>query len=132
MRSVLADTGPLYALLDPSDGHHARAKAESRRLSRARTSVLVPYPALLETHTLALRRLGLGTARRWLREIHRSAGLLNPQPDDYDRAVALLERFRDQPITLVDAVLAVLGQETGQPIWTFDHHFDVMAAKVWR
>jgi predicted nucleic acid-binding protein len=40
--------------------------------------------------------------------------------------------FKDQPITLFDATVAVLAQRTGLPVWTYDHHFDVMRVPVWR
>jgi hypothetical protein len=33
-RVVLADTGPLYAAVDPDDQYHGRAQRELKRLSR--------------------------------------------------------------------------------------------------
>lgn len=41
-------------------------------------------------------------------------------------------RYPDQSITLFDAILAVLSDRLALPIWTFDHHFDVMGSDVWR
>jgi hypothetical protein len=32
----------------------------------------------------------------------------------------------------VDAVVATLAEQLDLPVWTFDHHFDVMACPVWR
>jgi hypothetical protein len=30
------------------------------------------------------------------------------------------------------ALTAVLSEELDLPVWTYDHHFDVMASYVWR
>ena len=43
-----------------------------------------------------------------------------------------LASFLDQPITLFDATVAVLGARLQVEIWTYDHHFDLMRAAVWR
>lgn len=43
-----------------------------------------------------------------------------------------LSALPDQAITLFDATLAVLASRLKLEVWTYDHHFDVMRAKVWR
>jgi predicted nucleic acid-binding protein len=131
-RSVLADTGPLYAAVDPDDTHHARAHRELKRLAHDRFEVLVAYPTLLEAYTLALYRLGTQAAFAWLNDILNGAVLLNPTSQDYHEAVTKLVAFPDQPITLSDATAAVLASRLGIEVWTYDHHFDVMRAAVWR
>jgi predicted nucleic acid-binding protein len=45
---------------------------------------------------------------------------------------ALFIRCSDQPITLFDALLATLSAELSLPVWTYDKHFDVMKAEIWR
>lgn len=40
--------------------------------------------------------------------------------------------YPDQSVTLFDATLAALASRLEAEIWTYDHHFDVMQAKVWR
>jgi len=57
--TVLADTGPLYAALDPDDQYHRRAQAEMAVLARAGSSVAVLWPTILEADSLALYRLGV-------------------------------------------------------------------------
>lgn len=131
-RSVLADTGPLYAAVDPDDIHHRRAHDDLKRLAREKRDVIVPYPTLLEAHSLVMRRLGRATASVWLDEILKSSAPANPSAEDYSDAVMRLAALPDQAITLCDATLAALGARLKIEIWTYDHHFDVMRAKVWR
>lgn len=130
-RVLLADTGPLYALADPSDQYHARAAAELEFIEQSGFAVAVDYPALCEAHALILRRLGGAYARQWLAQVIDGAVLVNPEPADYLFAAAQLERFPDQPITLVDAVTAALSRRLEVAVWTFDRRFATMRAKVW-
>lgn len=78
-----------------------------------------------------LRRLGIALARRWLDEMKLGAGAVIPLASDHEAAMATVARYPDQPITLFDAVLSVLSERLGAPVWTYDRHFDVMAANVW-
>lgn len=132
MRAVLADTGPLYALEDPDDQFHNRAQKDSRRLAQEHLSVVITWPTLLEAHSLVLRRLTLIDAHHWLNESSSGANFVNPTPEDYEQAGERVRRYPDQPITLFDALVVVLSERLAIPIWTFDHHFDVMRASVWR
>ena len=132
MRSVLADTGPLYALVDPDDQLHQRAISEARRLAAEGRTLVVTFPTLLESQSLVLRRLGIKTARTWLAQMTAGAGLLNPHRDDYLAACRRVGAYADQAITLADALVAVLADQLHLSVWTFDHHFDVMGVAVWR
>jgi uncharacterized protein len=130
--AVLADTGPLYALSDPSDQYHDRARAEMGAIERRNLTVAVSYATLCEAYTLVLRRLGAAYAHQWLTEILDGAVLLNPEAADYSFAAGQLTRFPDHSITLVDAVTAALSRRLEIPVWTFDRHFTTMRARVWR
>ena len=132
MRTVLADTGPLYALVDPDDEHHDRAKSELERLSEESFILLVAFPVLMESYTLILRRLGLQVAQDWWSEIIAGVGLVTPSREDYLQAGRRAHFYSDQEITLFDALSAVLCDELGAPVWTYDYHFDVMRTAVWR
>jgi predicted nucleic acid-binding protein len=128
---VLADAGPLYAAVDPSDLRHQQALRELQRLSQALCNVIVSFSTLLEVHSLVLRKIRRDIALRWLEEMA-DATLINPTPEDYRQASAKLADFTDQSITLFDATLAVLALRAGLPVWTYDHHFEVMRVPVWR
>ena len=132
MRIVLADAGPLYALVDPDDQHHGRARKELERLARERLNPAASWSTLTETYTLILYRLGARRAQLWLEEAFEGLDLLNPTREHYLQAAARLRRYPDQGISLFDGVLAVLSEQLRIPVWTFDHHFDVMRAPVWR
>lgn len=131
-RSVLADTGPLFAAVDPDDAHHQRAQKEIQILLREKRQVLIAYSTLLEAYSLVLFRIGKIESQRWLTEIVNSATLINPTPEDYQRAAAKTLSFADQPISLFDATIAALATRLEVVVWTYDHHFDVMRVPVWR
>ena len=130
--AILADTGPLYAAADIDDQYHSRAQDELGRLAEARMSILLPYPVMLEAYSLVLFRLGRQFAGNWLDEINSGVALVNPLPEDYFAAQLKINAYPDQRITLFDGVLAALADRLECTIWTYDFHFDVMRADVWR
>lgn len=131
-RAIIADTGPLYAAADPDDEHHARAQGEIKRLAHGKLEVVLAFPTLLEAYMLVLYRLGKQAAAAWLRDTLAGASLINPTPEDYREAARLITELADQPITLFDATVAVLAHRLSVKVWTYDHHFDLMNAPVWR
>jgi predicted nucleic acid-binding protein len=131
MRGVLADAGPLFAAVDEADEHHLDARRQLDTLDRERRTVVIAYPILLEAYSLVLYRLGVTAAHKWITLIT-AAPLVNPDAEDYGRAVVMVRNFPDQRITLVDATLAALSLRLGLEVWTYDHHFDVMRVPVWR
>lgn len=130
-RGVIADTGPLFAAVHEADEHHRRASDDLERLDVEKQLIVVSYPTLLEAHALVLLRLGATAAQTWL-TLMSDAALINPEPEDYRRALAKLQELADQKIPLFDAVVGVLASRLGLPVWTYDHHFDVMRVPVWR
>jgi predicted nucleic acid-binding protein len=92
----------------------------------------VPYSTLTEGHSLVLRKLGIREARSFLGYLSRTAIFLTPTTEDYEGAVARVIRYPDQDISLIDAVSAEIGARLEVTVWTYDHHFDVMGARVWR
>lgn len=129
---MLADTGPLYALADHDDGLHARARRERDLLEGDELFSLAAAPVLIEGYNLVLHRLGMAPAQTWLAELAAGAGLINPTIDDYLAAASRVGRYADQAMSLTDGVLAELSDRLSMPVWTFDHHFDVMGVDVWR
>jgi predicted nucleic acid-binding protein len=132
MKALLADTGPLYALVDPDDQYHSRAYSDWERLSREGFQLTISWSTVLETHSLISRRLGFRTAQSWLDQATESLGLLNPRREHYQEAAQCIKRYLDQDISLFDGVLATLSLQLRIPVWAFDHHFDTMRVQVWR
>ncbi len=130
-RGVLADAGPLYAAADASDAYHQQAREELQTLQSDRVQIVVAYPTLLETHALVLSRMGTRAALVWLKYMF-DAAMVNPTPEDYRQAIAKVHALPDQQISLFDATLASLAGRLELKVWTYDHHFDVMRAPVWR
>lgn len=130
-RAVLVNTGPLYAAVDPDDQFHSRSHEELSRLAADQIEVIICTPVLAEAYTLISRRLSLNAGHQWLADISQGAGLLNPDLGDYVQAMSRVKFFEDQPLTLVDSVLAILCERLDLPVWTYDHHFDVMRVERW-
>lgn len=128
---MLADSGPLYALVDPSDACHHQAICELDDFAHKRVDIVVLFSTMLEAYSLLMKRMGPRVASRWLGEIERAAAM-NPGPEDYRLAAERLAGFPDQSISLFDSVLAVVALRTGTQVWTYDHDFDVMRVPVWR
>jgi predicted nucleic acid-binding protein len=131
-RAVLADTGPLYAAVDRDDAYHGQAQEELGRLEHEGRRVVVAYSTLLESYTLILRRLGFNVVHTWLDDVLRGAALVNPTVDDCMAATARVAQYPDQPLTLFDTVLASISARLAWPVWTYDHHFDLLGTPVWR
>lgn len=132
MRAIIADTGPLYAAVDPDDQYHQRSQTELVKINQEKLAIIVSYPVYLETHKLILQWLGFSQALTFADNIRQTANLINPIDTDYEAAVKLVAKFPDQDITLCDAVTAILANQLKVPVWTYDYHFDVMQAQVWR
>jgi predicted nucleic acid-binding protein len=130
---VLADTGPLYAAQDPDDTHHDRSQRDLRSFQAANLKVVVPYPALLESYSLVMRKLGYIEARTFLVQVVGTGLLENATTEDYQEACGTILSYSDQDISLFDAVIARMSARLERaPVWTYDYHFDAMQANVWR
>jgi predicted nucleic acid-binding protein len=132
LRAVIADTGPLYAAVDIDDQYHERSQAELQRINTENLIILVPFPVYLETYNLLLYRLGTEQAISFARQCIGAVHFVNPSQEQYMAAVEKAASFPDQRITVCDAVTAVLSEEMKLPVWTYDFHFNLMLAQVWR
>lgn len=120
-REAYVDTSAFIAFMDASDSHHSlfvRLFADPPPLC---TSSLV----IAEGHGWFLRRFDRGRALGFLSMI----ALLTPLRviavggTEIEAAAALMQRFRDQNLTLADAVgLHVMKVRRSAICWSIDHH----------
>lgn len=130
-RYVLTDTGPLYAALDHDDEYHHRAQKALAQLALAGRQVVVLFPTLMEGHRLILSRFGSIVANEWIRELRGRASQMLPQDDEWVIAAELIGAYPDQPLTFHDVLLATVSKRTGFPVWSYDHHMDVLGVSRW-
>jgi predicted nucleic acid-binding protein len=114
---ILVDAGPLVALADRNDFHHAACLSALQRMTEPLATV---WPALTEAVYLV---------QRWPRAqaeilglVERGALRLLPTGrEDIPRVRALMEKYRDLPMDLADAVLVrVAERERLRTVFTID------------
>jgi uncharacterized protein len=123
---IIADTGPLVAVANERDDHHA----ECTELLETRPGpILVPAPVVVEVCQLLESRKGSDAEAAFLASIASGeltvADLTRKQ---YARASELVKRYADLPLGAVDAcVVAVAETHRVTDIATLDHrHFRVV------
>lgn len=122
MKAILADTGPLVALLDRSDQDHAWAVREGRRLP---PKMLSCEAVLSEVHFLtqklpeAKRRIEGWLAEGWL-ELPFSAREHHAAVHD------LMARYASVPMSFADACLVRMSELWPEaPVFTLDSDFRI-------
>lgn len=117
---VLLDTGPLMALLDEDEEHHAWATSRMRGLKPPLATceaALTEACFLLKSHERGRLQL-----RLWIQ-----TGFVRPVPLDPSRilrALALMEHYANVPMSFADACLVALAESTpGARLFTLDRDF---------
>lgn len=105
--SVLLDTGFLLAILNRKDAHHiACSKAFQKQ-----KAVLLPDVVLPEVAYLILRELDVKALTLFLRTVAQGGFTLErTSNEDLLRAAEILERYNDNNIDLVDAVIVAMAE----------------------
>jgi predicted nucleic acid-binding protein len=120
---IIADTGGILALLDRDDRHHANVRG---LFERDGGRWILPWAILPEVDYLADRRLGPDVARAFAEDVRDGLFRLDANASkDLPRATALLERYRDLRLGLVDAVvMAQIERHKAEAVVTLDtRHF---------
>lgn len=114
---ILVDAGPLVALADRTDAHHA---ACVKALQRLRQPLATVWPALTEAVYLVQR---WPKAQSELLKLVEGGSLriLPMSREDIPRVRALMEKYRDLPMDLADAVLVRAAErERVRTVFTID------------
>ncbi len=124
--SVIADTGPLYALVDRSDAWHARVAAW---WATQRGPIVVPVSVLPEVSYLLQTRIGPEADQVFIRAVAEGEFITESlEPEDIRRAAELMREYADLPLGFVDATVVATAERMGvRDIVTTDRrHFGVI------
>lgn len=124
--TVIADTGPLYALVDASDTWHKRVVEWWRK---NREPVVVPVCVLPEVCYLLHTRISQLAEAAFVRAIADGEFVIEPlESEDMARADALVRRYADLDLGFVDAtVIATAERLDATEVLTTDRrHFSAV------
>ncbi|MGH2588896.1 MAG: type II toxin-antitoxin system VapC family toxin [Dehalococcoidia bacterium] len=122
---LLTDAGPLVALLDADDPAHAACVAVAERLPGE--PLLTTWPCFTEAMYL-LGTVGGYRYRAALWRLRATAPVVfhDLTPAETERMAALMEKYRDTPMDIADASLAVVAESrTLRRVFTVDSDFYV-------
>jgi predicted nucleic acid-binding protein len=124
--TVIADTGPLYALVDADDSWHDRV-VEWWRANQE--SVMVPICVLPEVCYLLHTRISQQAEAAFVRALANGEFVVEPlEPDDIARAEVLVRKYADLDLGFVDAtVIATAERLDATEVLTTDRrHFSAV------
>jgi len=132
MDKVLVDTSALYALIDRSDDHHAKAVQLLQSLTQRATELIVPNFILAETHTIINRRIGPREALLFLNKTLLDYHIERVTLEDESRAIVLLQGISSSKnYSYFDAVAAALAQRLAiADVFSFDRHFQRLGLRL--
>lgn len=116
MHGVLVDAGPLVALIDRRDAHHARCVDALRGIADPLVTV---WPALVEA--MYLLDTWPAQAALWAMVEAGPIALAPLDEEDVPRLRALMAKYRDLPMDLADAALVHVAARDGyRRVFTLD------------
>ncbi len=121
MPSVAVDSSVLYALFDPDDRWHARAK---KFIEKVRKELVSNVAVLTEvTYTLDWSQ---ARQQEFLEFAARTLVVDQGTSDDLLRIAGVMSKYSDLPADFADAALVAMCERMGiSEIATFDKDFDV-------
>jgi hypothetical protein len=123
--AAVVDSGPLIALFDRDDAHHAAVVEFLGAHKRLR--LVTTWAVLNESSALLGSRVGKQAEIDLLAWVERGGLAVAPQDAaSLARIRALIEKYRDLPFDFADASVAVLAEQAGIPqILTLDRDFTI-------
>lgn len=124
-RTLVADTGVIFAALDRDDDSHSSCTA----LLASDVVATIPVPVLGEIDWLARTRRVPEAMPRLLGDILAGSVLVaNLEREEYERVLELIVQYADLPLSLADAsVIAIAERLEQDTIATLDRrHFSVV------
>jgi len=124
--TIVADTGPLYALIDKGDAWHERVVAWWSAQPR---HVVIPVTVLPEVCHLLQTRIGPAAEQAFMRAVADGEFTTEPlEVEDVARATALMQEYGDLPLGFVDATVLATAERLGarELLTTDRRHFGVV------
>lgn len=124
--TVVADTGPLYALVDSDDAWHERVVDWWRT---NREPIVVPVCVLPEVCYLLHTRISQEAEAAFVRTVARGELTIEPlEPEDIARVDTLVRKYADLGLGFVDAtVIAAAERLDARDVLTTDRrHFNAV------
>lgn len=122
MRLVFVDTSGIVAAMNAKDEHHEEAREIFRRLAEEGCHLVITNYVRAETHALLLFRAGREIALKFLEE--KSWAVEWVEPEDEEKAMAIIRRFKDKDFSLTDATSFAVMERLGTKLAvSFDRHF---------
>ena len=121
--TIVADTGPLYALVDSDDAWHERVVAW---WSANRQPIAVPTCVLPEVCYLLHTRIGPEAESAFVRALVNGEFVVEPlEAEDIARAETLLAKYADLELSFVDATVIATAErlDTTELLTTDRRHF---------
>ncbi len=122
MRSTLIDAGPLIALFDRDDAHHAMVRSF---IERFRGRLLTTWPVIIEAaHMLSFSVHAQVGFMTWL---NRNGVQIFPLGAEHiDHLIQLVKKYSDLPLGLADGSLVIAADDAGvTEIMTIDSDYSV-------
>ena len=124
--TIIADTGPLYALIDRNDSWHTRVLAW---WTAHGDHVVIPVSVLPEVSYLLQHRIGPTAEHAFIRAVADGEFTTEPlEPEDIARAANLMQEYADLPLGFVDATVIATAERLGvsELLTTDRRHFGVV------
>jgi predicted nucleic acid-binding protein len=124
-RRTFVDTSAYYAVTDPRDDNHRRARPIAIALTQERRPQFTTNFVLAETHALVLKHLGYAVASRVLFGLLSSpTTVVRVSAADERRAQAIITQYADKAFSYTDATsFAVMERLHIAQVFTFDRDF---------
>lgn len=126
-KSVLIDTGPLYALYNERDNHNQESRSCLEHIRRKRLPIYVSNITIIETHKRLLYDRGYNKAIEFLCSIYDgTTPILRLIKEDEEEAKRILIKFSDQDFSLYDAInFSIMKRHGISKAFSFDSHYEI-------
>ena len=122
LNSILIDAGPLIALFDSSEKHHARVRAFLKASPYRYVSTLAVFTEV--SHMLDFSAAAQRDFYEWV--TYKGVIISDINQNDMPRITDLTTVYADLPMDLADATLVVTAEKTGiRHIISLDKDFDI-------